>query len=118
MFGRYRTKCPKPASWPAFTTGSRFASHRTWVARSLGTSFRTPCDRSTSPVHADAHRGTVRRRRLMEGEMDDGFEVRRNRDGSVDIAFYVARARRLRAQAIVGLFRSIRCNALIAGRKL
>ena len=50
--------------------------------------------------------------------MDDGFEVRRNRDGSVDIAFYVARARRLRAQAIVGLFRSIRCNALIAGRKL
>jgi hypothetical protein len=50
--------------------------------------------------------------------MDDGFEVRRRRDGSIDIAFHVARARRLRAQANVELLRSIWRNALIALRDL
>jgi hypothetical protein len=50
--------------------------------------------------------------------MDDGFEVRRNRDGSIDIAYYAARARRLRAQAMVGLVCSMRRRALIAGCEL
>ena len=48
-----------------------------------------------------------------EDGMVDGFEVRRTDDGSVDIAFYVARARQLRAQANVELFRSMRRGMLI-----
>jgi hypothetical protein len=50
--------------------------------------------------------------------MDDGVEIRRRRDGSIDIAFYVARARRLRAQANAELLRSMWRNAPIFLREL
>ncbi len=39
--------------------------------------------------------------------MDNGHEVRRNEDGSIDIAFYAAYARRLRRQARSGALCSL-----------
>jgi hypothetical protein len=35
----------------------------------------------------------------VEGDMDDELQVRRTSDGSIDTAYYVARARRLRADS-------------------
>jgi hypothetical protein len=73
------------------------------------------------PPHKHQPGPTLGRRRARMatggGEMDDGLQVRRIGDGSIDIAFYVARARRLRAQANVELFRSMRrCVGIALGR--
>lgn len=50
--------------------------------------------------------------------MDNRMDTRRRRDGSIDIEFYVMRAKRLRAQALVEFFHAIRRHVLIAFQSL
>src|SRR5262245_7272573 len=50
--------------------------------------------------------------------MDHRTDPRRRRDGSIDVEFYVARARRLRGRTLVQFFRAIGRRLLIAFRKL
>jgi len=86
---------------PTGTSGNTLGSTK-------GASFFTAAD-----LDEDLERRFSADLDVQSGDMVDGFEVRRTDDGSVDIAFYVARARQLRAQANVELFRSMRRGMLI-----
>ena len=66
------------------------------------------CAHWTSPIHWQG----------IAMHMDKRWLARRHRDGTIDIEFYAARAKRLRAQALAQFFRAIRRHVLIALRKL
>src|SRR5262245_46299984 len=66
------------------------------------------CAHWTSPIHSQG----------IAMHMDKRWLARRHRNGYIDIEFYAARAKHLRAQALAQFFRAIRHHVLIALRKL